>query len=303
MKRTSLLAVFGSVALVLPGAGRSFSIPEKVAAPGSDVEFPVTLDNAAGCASIQLQVNFDPQILEFQGFVGGEGLGSQFEATAYHENGVAVLVWTRANNLVSGNGSLGRMKFKVNSGASHGLKSPLAIADCEMSDASGTVQLSLTSVSGNQSGSLVVGGSAPDGDGDGMPDSWETLHSLNPQVAGGDADTDQDGRSDFLEYALGGDPRVKDPARTPATVAVSQGGAQYLALAFNRRINAGLSYRVWESPQLANDWSELDIAARLAAPPVDNGDGTERVIIRSNYRMQGPGPTQRGFMKLEVTQP
>ena len=45
-----------------------------------------------------------------------------------------------------------------------------------------------------------------DGDGDGMPDSWETAYGLNEQVANSGADTDGDGFSDMAEYVSGTSP-------------------------------------------------------------------------------------------------
>ena len=45
-----------------------------------------------------------------------------------------------------------------------------------------------------------------DGDGDGMPDSWEISYGLNEQVSNSGSDTDGDGISDMAEYVSGTSP-------------------------------------------------------------------------------------------------
>ena len=54
----------------------------------------------------------------------------------------------------------------------------------------------------------------PDDDGDGMPDSWEQLHSLNPLVNDAAEDDDGDGFTNLREYRGGSDPN--DPNSKPA---------------------------------------------------------------------------------------
>ncbi len=55
---------------------------------------------------------------------------------------------------------------------------------------------------------------APDADNDGMPDSWETQHGLNPaDPSDGNADADGDLYTNIEEWLNGTDPRQKDAVR------------------------------------------------------------------------------------------
>jgi len=116
------------------------------------------------------------------------------------------------------------------------------------------------------------------------------------------ADITLDGRSDFLEYAFGGNPQIADPERSPVMTSTQSEGATFLALTFDRRQPSPLVYRVWESTDLGT-WDEIAIAPNLTGTPVDHGDGTERVTVRSSLRMTGNGAEPAGFMKVEVVTP
>jgi hypothetical protein len=53
----------------------------------------------------------------------------------------------------------------------------------------------------------TVSVSALDSDGDGMPDLWETAHSLNPHLNDAGLDPDNDGMTNLQEYLAGTDPK------------------------------------------------------------------------------------------------
>ncbi len=302
MKQVISLILISGLLLGSLAAGRSFSVPSMTAAPGSEVLFPVTLDNAAACASIQIQLNYDPQILDYVSFETGTGIGSQFQPTSFAEGGVVTLIWTRATALASGNGCLGSVKFRVNPGAKVGTVTPLAISNHETCDDTGVVNLSLSEPVTSVSGSLMVSSSETDTDLDGMPDSWEISHALNHLVADASADEDQDGLSNFLEYALGGNPQVADLGSSPVIGKAMGVAGDFLTITFNRRQNTDLIYRVWESAGLVA-WNEVPISQRLVGLPQDRGDGTETITVRSGFQMNGPGSSPAGFMKVEVEKP
>ena len=77
-----------------------------------------------------------------------------------------------------------------------------------------------------QSFASVVSG---DGDDDGMPDSWEQSHALNPLAAADAAlDADSDGQTNLAEYRAGTDPRdplsrfaITEIAVTPGSVSLT----------------------------------------------------------------------------------
>jgi MYXO-CTERM domain-containing protein len=54
----------------------------------------------------------------------------------------------------------------------------------------------------------------PDGDGDGLPDTWEQEHGTDPATPDADADPDGDGYPNRQEYDLGSDPLDPDDPGT-----------------------------------------------------------------------------------------
>jgi Concanavalin A-like lectin/glucanases superfamily/Bacterial TSP3 repeat len=57
---------------------------------------------------------------------------------------------------------------------------------------------------------LITGGSLPDADGDGMPDSYETANGLNSAVNDAAGDLDADGSTNFNEYLSSTNPQDSD---------------------------------------------------------------------------------------------
>jgi hypothetical protein len=86
-------------------------------------------------------------------------------------------------------------------------------------DTAGGVDVTVQVADGGENGaapatqSFTINVSVPDSDGDGMPDSFENLHGLDPgDPSDADADADGDGVSNLDEYLGGTDPTVDDIA-------------------------------------------------------------------------------------------
>lgn len=144
-----------------------------------------------------------------------------------------------------------------------------------------------------------------DFDGDGMPDTWEIAHSLDPNDAigtqGGTADIDNDGLNTFGEYVFGlnlATSDAKDAANTSTAINPAD-GKRYLTLTYRKLINdAGLTYRVQTSSDLVT-WTSngIDVEPISTAPA---GDGiTEFVTVRIKPPLEDPGAKK--FVRVEVT--
>jgi glucose/arabinose dehydrogenase/regulation of enolase protein 1 (concanavalin A-like superfamily) len=110
-----------------------------------------------------------------------------------------------------------------------------------------------------------------------------------------DADADVDGMDTLLEAALGGDPLAPDPERLPAAEIELVEGLPYLTSTYIRPKPAipGISYVHRTSLSLA-DWQPAEL---VPGYPLDHGDGTETVKVRSPVPMSEQA---RQFLRLEV---
>ena len=126
-------------------------------------------------------------------------------------------------------------------------------------------------------------------------DHFSEGEGSDPSISGPDADPDGDGLSNFLEFALGLDPRVSDAAGAVVGGKMEDGGESYFSLTFRRRIDRGnLLYQVEKSDDLAI-WTALSGVETMTQ---DNLDGTETVTVRSDAPL-GAGPE---FLRLKVAE-
>lgn len=123
--------------------------------------------------------------------------------------------------------------------------------------------------------------------------AWFFRHSGNdfPSVSGWSADTDGDGMSTFLEYALGGNPTLSSQSITPRLE-----GAELFV--FNRR-QSGLSpsaYTVEHSVSLEpGSWSAINSGMASPHPTLAGFDEVSVAIPDSQFH--------RGFLRLKVSGP
>ena len=128
-----------------------------------------------------------------------------------------------------------------------------------------------------------------DGDGDGMPDFWENLYSLNPyDPTDADADADGDGSTNLAEYLAGTDPQAASSSLRLTASVIEESGGKSVVLRFLAA--AGRSYTIEACDTSdAYAWRKLtDIPAQAESREVvvkdDAGSGTSARF----YRLQTP---------------
>jgi hypothetical protein len=122
----------------------------------------------------------------------------------------------------------------------------------------------------------------PDTDGDGMPNTWETAHGLNPQVANPNADSDHDGVSDYLEYIAGTDPANASSCLKVNNIVATSG----TDIALTWASVPGVDYQVKASGDLSS-WNAL--------PPAVTADGSQTAV-----HISISGTTPKEFFRVEV---
>ena len=129
---------------------------------------------------------------------------------------------------------------------------------------------------------------AADSHGDGIPDGWELDRGFNADLAAdGGLDTDGDGSSTLLEFALGTDPRVN--SHDGIGIYTDEDG--YLTLTTNRNpVASGLQLRIAVSGDLATWHSDAAHVTTLANTP-------SRLKARDNIPL---GSAPHRFIRLEV---
>ncbi|MGB0991865.1 MAG: LamG-like jellyroll fold domain-containing protein, partial [Akkermansiaceae bacterium] len=128
-------------------------------------------------------------------------------------------------------------------------------------------------------GIAMSGNSVIDSDGDKMDDAWEMTHFGNlAETAEGDYDSD--GRSNFEEYATGGDPNMQRLTAASRVTTELHDGQTYPVLHFIRpAVTGNISY-VPESSSDLNTWSSGDAKFIPFAPPTDKGNGLREFHLR-----------------------
>jgi CotH kinase protein/Chitobiase/beta-hexosaminidase C-terminal domain/Lamin Tail Domain len=127
-----------------------------------------------------------------------------------------------------------------------------------------------------------------------LRDNFTSMELADPLAVGVLADVDGDGITTLMEFALGLDPKLHSAQSfLPTGSMIDLAGDDYMALSF-RRLKPGsdVIYRALVSPDL-NIWTDESMQF---GTPVDNGDGTETVIMRD---LLNSGEAPRRFMRLE----
>jgi hypothetical protein len=185
------------------------------------------------------------------------------------------------------------------------LFSDLAIADLSLSDNTGVIDLqqkdALTTLNGQVTVTLQQN---IDNARNGLPDWWEMQHELDLFTANAGLDPEQDGMSNLLEYAFGGNPVVADAhQRRVQSGRVEANGKTFLSIGFHRRLgDSTLHFQVQESPDLKT-WNDLGLPQQLIGAPQNMGDGTEFVNVLGTIPATGANAEPHGFMRVVVEKP
>ena len=128
--------------------------------------------------------------------------------------------------------------------------------------------------------------------------NFGTTSATDP-VGGDAADPDGDGIPNLMEYALGSDPKTASSSRLPRPGRTTVGQAVYLTLTFPilSASNPAVSASVEESLDHLSTWNPVDMTTNLVGNPVDQGDGTALVTVRSTVPMTAGS----SFLRLRIS--
>ena len=130
-----------------------------------------------------------------------------------------------------------------------------------------------------------------------LADFFSAEEMADPGISGPLADPDNDGYSNFLEYALLGNPTKKDSLVTYASVV--ENGVSYPSITFIQRIpSADLTYTPQQSENLL-EWKHGD-AVLVEHLRSDRGDGTFISTIRSRFPLSN---SSSQFLRIKASHP
>ena len=128
--------------------------------------------------------------------------------------------------------------------------------------------------------------SDPDGDDDGLLDSWENTHFGTTIGHSALDDDDHDGRVELLELAFGTNPRVSDAGATPPVLL--EGG--YLTITLTKRAGVNYTVETTATPHVPGTFSAATTTVLL-------NDATT-LKVRDNFLI---GTQPKRFMRVRVT--
>lgn len=170
------------------------------------VDLPLSLDDAAGLASIDVQINYNPELLGLENVTSGP-LGQQFDLIYTSDEGVLNLSFVSGDGLVAGSGQLVVLRFRAKEGSPVGMVSQVALASCFLGDSSGVVALQRKDAVHLFNGQLEVTDSENiDNHGNGLPDWWEIEYGLDQFADHSGLDPDGDHLTNIQEFYAGTDP-------------------------------------------------------------------------------------------------
>jgi hypothetical protein len=140
-----------------------------------------------------------------------------------------------------------------------------------------------------------------DTDGDGIPDTWEASHGLDPaNPADASEDRDGDGQSNLLEYALGTDPLNPSDGGSGISIGVvADSTGSFLTASFKRRKPpTWISYVPEVSADKQTWYADPAYVQQVGLTPIDSE--FELVTVRDQIPTTTPAPR---FMRVRVLRP
>ena len=274
------------------------SIPEYKANSGQTLRVPVSVNDACGLAHIRLQINYDSQVATLTEVSAGS-LGENFELMTTMDDGYVTIDGVRGENLICGTGVFAWLDFHLNAGATVDNYTDLSVAMLEAGDQTGVKDLSVSNSFTAINGSIQLSLDPNiDNSGNQLPDWWENASGLDPYSTLADGDEEQDGLTNLMEYAQGGDPTKNDAADIRPKLILD--ASNYAQFSFRRRRDDNqLSFNVHESADM-QQWNLVDLGSRMVGAPNQLDDNIELITIRSQHPIDDIESPERLFMRLEV---
>lgn len=136
--------------------------------------------------------------------------------------------------------------------------------------------------------------------------SWKSFvftptEAANAALSGPSADLDNDGLSNWAEYALGGMPKTPDAVNLqPRAVIVQVNGVEYLALTYTAPSSAADVKCVVQVSRDLTTWLSGSPATAPVGSPVNNPNGSATYTVRDTQPLSASGTA---YMRLLMTVP
>lgn len=267
-------------------AGPGLSLGVATGAPSSTIVLDVVFAADGQTAGLQFDLRFDTNALSAPDSLAGPSLGSHLLFQASPSSGVFRTLIYSPSNAPLASGSIVTVHFDVEDTASNGVF-VVTIDDYTGGNAAATsVPPSVVS-----NGYVQVGEPEPpdlDGDGDGLPDWWETLRGLNPAESNSPtANADEDEFKDWEEYIA--DTNPTNPLSSFPAVGLAPAPAGRLTLVIDPTSTARVYEVRWTTNLLASPQSWPLYA------PAKPGTGTNVMFSVTN---DAPGRIYRTGVRL-----
>ncbi|KJS12590.1 MAG: hypothetical protein VR67_08820 [Peptococcaceae bacterium BRH_c8a] len=156
----------------------SISIPSVKGQPEDVVQVPVNFTSTGGVAGVQFEIDFDNQLLTYQGVEAGDLVqGFNVSGNQINDSVTRIIVNTMDGGTIpGGTGVITNLNFQVNDATQSGQSCALEFSSIEATDADGSIVTDFTSTNGSfEVASLIKG----DANGDGKVTVSDVVQTVN----------------------------------------------------------------------------------------------------------------------------